>query len=131
MKEGGYFFKPTLLEGLDLGAPLAQEEVFGPVVTLHPVTSLKEAIQAVNATRYGLSASIATRDLWVAEQFLQETEVGLVHVNQPTAGVEYQVPFGGTKGSGFGPKEQGWAALEFYGDWKTQVVALPEVRDGD
>jgi aldehyde dehydrogenase (NAD+) len=101
------------------------------VVTLHPVASLQEAIQGVNATPYGLSASIATRDLGVAARFLEAAEVGLVHVNQPTAGVEYQAPFGGTKGSGYGPKEQGWAALEFYGDWKTRVVTLPEVGDGD
>jgi acyl-CoA reductase-like NAD-dependent aldehyde dehydrogenase len=131
LAEGGYFFSPTVLEGLDLKAPLAQEEVFGPVVTLHPVASLQEAIQGVNATPYGLSASIATRDLGVAARFLEAAEVGLVHVNQPTAGVEYQAPFGGTKGSGYGPKEQGWAALEFYGDWKTRVVTLPEVGDGD
>lgn len=129
-REKGYFFDPTILEGLDLKAPLAQEEVFGPVATVHPVTSLEQALEAVNATRYGLSASIATRDLGIAERFLEEAEVGLAHVNQPTAGVEYQAPFGGSKGSGYGPKEQGWAALEFYGDWKTLVITPPEVRDG-
>jgi len=127
----GYFYLPTVFEGVALESELAQEEVFGPVVTLHPVASLEEAVKAVNATRYGLSTSIATRDLGVAERFLAEVEAGLVHVNQPTAGVEYQAPFGGTKGSGYGQKEQAWAALEFYGDWKTMVVTLPEVKDGD
>lgn len=120
--EPGYFYQPTVIEGLPLDVPLAQEEVFGPVVTLHPVGSLQEAIAAANTTPYGLSASIATRKLDVAEAFLEGVEAGLVHVNQPTAGVEYQVPFGGTKLSGFGGKEQGWAALDFYGDWKTLVM---------
>ncbi|HXF81435.1 MAG TPA: aldehyde dehydrogenase family protein [bacterium] len=119
----GYYYAPTVIDGLPLEAALAQEEVFGPVVTLHPVASLEEAIRAANAVRYGLSASIATRNLAVADAFLEGVEAGLVHVNQPTAGVEYQTPFGGVKDSGFGPKEQGWSALEFYGDWKTSVVA--------
>ena len=118
----GYFFEPTVIEGLPLTAPLAQEEVFGPVVTLHPVAGLTEALEAANATRYGLSASISTKRLDVAEAFLEEVEAGLLHINQPTAGVEYQVPFGGMKSSGYGPKEQGWSAFEFYSDWKTQVV---------
>jgi aldehyde dehydrogenase (NAD+) len=118
----GYFYEPTVIEGVSLTAPLAQEEVFGPVVTLHPVTGLDEAIEAANATRYGLAASICTKNLEVAESFLERVEAGLLHVNQPTAGVEYQVPFGGVKSSSFGPKEQGWSALDFYSDWKTQVV---------
>ena len=111
-----------MIEGLPLTAPLAQEEVFGPVVTLHAVAGLEEAIEGANATRYGLSASISTRSLAVAEAFLEGVDAGLLHVNQPTAGVEYQVPFGGTKASGYGPKEQGWSTLDFYGDWQTQVV---------
>ncbi len=118
----GYFYEPTVVEGLALTAPLAQEEVFGPVVTLHKVAGLEAAIQAANATRYGLSASISTKNLEVAEAFLEQVEAGLLHVNQPTAGVEYQVPFGGVKASSFGPKEQGWSGLDFYSDWKTQVV---------
>jgi len=118
----GYFFEPTVIEGVSLTAPIAQEEVFGPVVTLHQVEGLDEAIAAANATRYGLAASISTRNLIVAEAFLERVEAGLLHVNQPTAGVEYQVPFGGVKCSSFGPKEQGWSGLDFYSDWKTQVV---------
>ncbi len=118
----GYFYAPTVIEGVSLTAPLAQEEVFGPVVTLHPVADLDQAIDAANATRYGLAASISTRSLAVADAFLERVEAGLLHVNQPTAGVEYQVPFGGVKASSFGPKEQGWSAFDFYSDWKTQVV---------
>ncbi len=120
----GYFFAPTVIEGLPLTAPLAQEEVFGPVVTLHAVAGLTEALEGANTTRYGLSASISTRRLEVAEAFLEQVEAGRVHVNQPTAGVEYRVPFGGVKSSGYGPKEQGWSTFEFYSDWKTQVVRL-------
>jgi aldehyde dehydrogenase (NAD+) len=118
----GYFYKPTAIEGLPLTAGLAQQEVFGPILTLHPVAGLREAIDGANATRYGLSASISTHNLVVAEEFMEGVEAGLVHVNQPTAGVEYQVPFGGYRFSGFGPKEQGWSALDFYSDWKTEVI---------
>ena len=118
----GYFYPPTILENVPLDAELAQSEVFGPLVTLHAVTSLDEMIQAANATEYGLSASISTRDVQVMETFLNRVEAGLLHVNQPTAGVEYQAPFGGTRASGFGPKEQGWSAFEFYSDWRTHIV---------
>lgn len=120
----GYFYTPTIIDGLPLDAPLAQEEVFGPLVTLHPVDDLAGMLAAANATRFGLSASISTRSLAVAEAFLAECDAGLVHVNQPTAGVEYQAPFGGARESGFGGKEQSWAALDFYGDWKTRVVRI-------
>ena len=119
----GYFFAPTIIEGLDPGSELAQEEVFGPVVTLHPVGSLDEAIGLANGTRYGLAASVSTRSLAVADAFVQNVQAGLVHVNQPTAGVEYHVPFGGTKESGVGPKEQGWSAIDFFSDWKTAVIS--------
>jgi aldehyde dehydrogenase (NAD+) len=120
----GHFYAPTAIDGLPLDSALAQEEVFGPIVTLHPVADLAEAIRGANAVRFGLAASIATHDLAVAESFMDGVEAGLVHVNQPTAGVEYQTPFGGVKDSGYGPKEQGWSALEFYGDWKTTVVRV-------
>lgn len=120
----GYFYEPTVLEGVPPTASIAQEEIFGPVVTLHPVSDLEEAIAMVNGVRYGLSASIATRRLDVAEAFLNGVEAGIVHVNQPTAGVEYQAPFGGVKQSGYGPKEQGWSALDFYSDWKTLVIRV-------
>lgn len=122
--QDGYFYEPTVIDGLPLDAPLAQEEVFGPVVTLHPFTDLDGMIEAANATRYGLAASVSTRNITVAETFLAHVEAGLLHVNQPTAGVEYQVPFGGTHDSAFGPKEQGWSALDFYGDWRTHVVRI-------
>jgi len=123
-ERGGYFFAPSVMEGVALDTPLAQTEVFGPLVTLHPVASIEEAIAGANATPYGLSASIATRDLGVARQFLAGVDAGLLHVNQPTAGVEYQAPFGGTKASGFGPKEQGESALDFYSDWRTRIVRI-------
>ncbi len=71
-----------------------------------------------------VAPAIATRRLDIAEAFLNGVEAGIVHVNQPTAGVEYQAPFGGVKDSGYGPKEQGWSALDFYSDWKTLVVRV-------
>ncbi|HEY6102791.1 MAG TPA: aldehyde dehydrogenase family protein [bacterium] len=118
----GYYYPPTVIDGLSLDSALAQEEVFGPVVTLHPVADIAEAIHGANAARFGLSASLATHDLNVANAFMEGVEAGLVHINQPTAGVEYQTPFGGVKDSGYGPKEQAWSALDFYGDWRTFVV---------
>jgi aldehyde dehydrogenase (NAD+) len=72
-----------------------------------------------NAVAFGLSASVQTRDLSRAFEFINRIEAGLVTVNLPSAGVEYQLPFGGTKDSSFGPKEQGPHALDFYSDWKT------------
>ncbi len=120
----GHFFPPTIVEGVDPAAELAQEELFGPVLTLHPMAGLDQAIGLANGTRYGLAATVATRSLAVAEAFLDRVDAGVVHVNQPTAGVEYQVPFGGVKESGLGPKEQGWSALDFFSDWKTRVVTV-------
>jgi aldehyde dehydrogenase (NAD+) len=72
-----------------------------------------------NAVAFGLSASVQTRDLSRAFEFINRIDAGLVTVNLPSAGVEYQLPFGGTKDSSFGPKEQGPHALDFYTDWKT------------
>lgn len=93
-------------------------------MTLHPVAGLTEALEGANATKYGLTAPISRRRLDIAEAFLEEVEAGLLHVNQPAAGVEYQVPFDGVRSSGYGPREQGWSAFEFYSHWKTQVVRL-------
>lgn len=120
----GYFYPPTILEHVPLDAELAQTEVFGPLVTLHSVSNLEEMLHAANATPFGLSASLCTRDIQVAETFFNRVDAGLLHVNQPTAGVEYQAPFGGARASGFGPKEQGWSAFEFYSDWRTFIVRV-------
>ncbi len=96
--------------------------MFGPVATLYRFESLDEALERANAVEYGLSASIFTSSLASARTFVQEIEAGIVRVNGQTAGADVHVPFGGIKSSGFGPHEQGRAAIEFY----TEVVTVYE-----
>jgi aldehyde dehydrogenase (NAD+) len=115
----GFFLEPTIFSGVKPEMTIAQEEIFGPVLALMRAADFEDALRLANATRFGLSASIQTTGLSRAFESLQRLEVGLLMVNLPSAGIEYQVPFGGTKDSSFGPKEQGPAALEFYSDYKT------------
>jgi aldehyde dehydrogenase (NAD+) len=119
----GFFFSPAIIENHNPQARLNQEEVFGPVSTLVKVKNFEEAIAVANATPYGLSGGICTTSLKYASQFRREMQAGMVMVNAPTAGVDYHVPFGGTKGSSFGPREQGGMALEFYTKVKTHYLA--------
>jgi alpha-ketoglutaric semialdehyde dehydrogenase len=118
--EDAYLLAPTLFEGVGDDAMLSCEEVFGPVTSLYRFDSLEEAIERANSVEYGLSASIFTSNLATTETFVQRAQAGLLHVNSQTAGADVHVPFGGIKGSGFGPHEQGRAALEFY----TEVVTV-------
>ena len=98
---------------------IAQEEVFGPVLAVMRAKDYDDAIRIANNIAFGLSASIQTQDVSRILEYASQIEAGLVTVNLPSAGVEYQLPFGGTKDSSFGPKEQGPAALDFYTDYKT------------
>jgi aldehyde dehydrogenase (NAD+) len=116
----GYLIAPTVFEGLADDAELSCEEVFGPVTSLYRYSTLDEAIARANAVRFGLSASIFTRDLLEVQRFTGEIGAGIIHVNSQTAGADVHVPFGGIKGSGWGPHEQGRAAVEFY----TEVVTV-------
>ena len=109
-----FLIAPTLFEGLADDAFLSCQEVFGPVTSLYSFGSLDEALRRANAVEYGLSASIYTSSLASARRFVQEIEAGIVRVNGQTAGADVHVPFGGVKSSGFGPHEQGRAAIEFY-----------------
>jgi acyl-CoA reductase-like NAD-dependent aldehyde dehydrogenase len=117
-----YLLAPTLFEGVQDDAFLSCEEVFGPVTSLYRTPDLEDALRRANATRFGLSASIFTSSLASTRRFVQEIQSGLVHVNQQTAGADVHVPFGGIKGSGYGPHEQGRAAADFY----TEVVTVYE-----
>lgn len=119
----GYFFSPAVIENQNPQARLNQEEVFGPVTTLIMVKNFEEAMQVANATPYGLSGGICTKSLKYATQFRREMQAGMVMVNAPTAGVDYHVPFGGSKASSFGPREQGGMAMEFYTKVKTHYLA--------
>jgi aldehyde dehydrogenase (NAD+) len=120
-----YLVEPTLFEGVADDAMLSCEEVFGPVASLYRFSTLDEAIARANAVPFGLSAAIFTRDLLAVQRFSQELQAGLLHVNSQTAGADVHVPFGGIKGSGFGPHEQGRAALEFYTEQVTVYQDAP------
>jgi alpha-ketoglutaric semialdehyde dehydrogenase len=118
----GYFVEPTVLCDVEPTHPVAREEIFGPVAVVLPVDSYEEAVAAANDTPFGLSASLFTRDLAKALRFSEESSTGIVKVNQSTAGTEYHVPFGGTKDSGFGHREQGKAAREFFTESRTVYI---------
>jgi len=118
----GYVIAPTVFEGVRDDAFLSCEEVFGPVTSLYRFSSLDEAMKRANATEFGLSAAIFTSSLAAATRFQNEAQAGLLHVNSQTAGADVHVPFGGIKSSGFGPHEQGRAAMEFYTETVTVYV---------
>ena len=123
--ENAYLVAPTIFEDVADDAFLSCEEVFGPVTSLYRYDTLDEALARANAVEFGLSASIFTRDLHVVERFSTEMQAGILHVNSQTAGADVHVPFGGLKGSGWGPHEQGRAAIEFYTDLVTVYQDAP------
>jgi acyl-CoA reductase-like NAD-dependent aldehyde dehydrogenase len=115
----GYFLEPAIFTGVTPEMRIAQEEVFGPVLAIMVANDFDDAMRLANCARFGLSAAIVTRDLTRVHQFVNQIEAGLITVNLPTAGVEYQLPFGGTKESSFGMREQGPQALDFYTETRT------------
>ena len=115
----GYFFAPTIFADVTPEMRIAQEEIFGPVLAVMKAADGADALRIANQIPFGLSASIQTSSLTHAFDFIHGSQAGLLTINLPSAGVEYQLPFGGTKDSSFGPKEQGPAAMEFYSDLKT------------
>lgn len=121
----GHFVSPTVFSDVASDSFLGQEELFGPVLGVIPVDGIDEAIAVANQVRYGLSASIFTRDIGRALSFVREVEAGIVHVNSETAGAEPQVPFGGYKGSSSYSREQGKAAREFFTQVKTVYFDPP------
>jgi acyl-CoA reductase-like NAD-dependent aldehyde dehydrogenase len=120
--EEAYLLAPTLFESVADDAFLSCAEVFGPVTSLYGFSDLDDALRRANAVEFGLSAAIFTSDLASARMFTEGIEAGIVRVNGQTAGVDVHVPFGGIKGSGFGPHEQGREAIEFY----SEVVTVYE-----
>ena len=115
----GYFVEPTIFADVKPEHTLAKEEVFGPVLAILRAKDFDDAMRIANDTPFGLSSSIQTSNLSKALDYVYRAEAGLLTINLPSAGVEYQLPFGGTKDSSFGPKEQGPAAFDFYSDFKT------------
>jgi aldehyde dehydrogenase (NAD+) len=124
-RDKGNFIAPTLFAGVKSDSFLGQEELFGPVLGLIAVDSLEEALAVANSVRYGLSASIFTRDIGKALTFAREIQAGIVHVNSETAGAEPQVPFGGYKGSSSYSREQGKSSREFFTQIKTVYLDPP------
>src|SRR4051794_2428439 len=122
LDEEAFLIAPTLFEGVADDAFLSCEEVFGPVASLYRFSDLDEALRRANAVEFGLSAAIFTSNLGSARTFTENIEAGIIRVNGQTAGVDVHVPFGGIKGSGFGPHEQGRAARDFY----TETVTVYE-----
>jgi alpha-ketoglutaric semialdehyde dehydrogenase len=115
----GYFLAPALITGTTAEMRVNREEIFGPVASVVRVRDLDEAITVANGSEFGLSSGIVTTSLASASRFRKQIQAGMVMVNTPTAGVDYHVPFGGTKASSMGPREQGFAAHEFYTRTKT------------
>ncbi|MBR9651377.1 aldehyde dehydrogenase family protein [Thalassovita aquimarina] len=115
----GFYMAPALVTGTDAAMRINREEVFGPVASVIRVKDYDAALAVANDTEFGLSAGICTTSLKHATHFKAHAQAGMVMVNLPTAGVDYHVPFGGTKGSSFGSREQGTYAAEFYTTVKT------------
>ncbi len=115
----GYYMSPAVIADTQTGSRINNEEVFGPVASVMRVKTYEEALAAANAGEFGLSAGICTASLKHARHFQRAVRAGMVMVNLPTAGVDYHVPFGGSRKSSYGAREQGFAAIEFYTQTKT------------
>ena len=118
----GFYLAPTLVELDKPEGPLATEEIFAPVAALIRAGSADEAIATANAVRYGLVAAVFTSDLGAALRLTRRLEAGMIRVNAPTSGVDFQAPFGGAKESSYGPREQGLAARSFYTESRTVLI---------
>jgi acyl-CoA reductase-like NAD-dependent aldehyde dehydrogenase len=119
----GFYQRPALITNTVSGMTINREEVFGPVASVIRAKDYDEALALANDTEFGLSSGICTTSLKHATHFKQHAQAGMVMVNLPTAGVDYHVPFGGTKGSSYGSREQGSYAREFYTTVKTAYTA--------
>jgi aldehyde dehydrogenase (NAD+) len=122
---GGYFVEPTVLADLPPTSRVVREEIFGPVAALLPASSYEEAVALANDTPFGLTAALFTRDLGQALRFAGDIRAGVVKVNQESAGLEFQAPFGGMRQSSSGSREQGKVARDFFTQWKTVYLDPP------
>ena len=118
----GFFHEPTIFADVAPSMRIAQEEIFGPVVSVIPCRSFEEAVAIGNGVQYGLSASIYTRDMNRAFSAMRDMDTGIFYVNAPTIGAEVHLPFGGTKATGNGHREAGTAALDVFSEWKSVYV---------
>jgi alpha-ketoglutaric semialdehyde dehydrogenase len=118
----GYFVAPTVFDYVPADAVIAQEEIFGPVLSVIRVADFEEALRVANSVKYGLSSSIYTNDAVKIFEFIDRIETGITHVNSPTIGGEAQLPFGGIKATGVGLREQGREAIDFYTEVKAVYI---------
>jgi aldehyde dehydrogenase (NAD+) len=118
----GFFIEPTIFDHVKPEYRIAQEEIFGPVLSVVRAKDYEQAMAAANASQYGLTSSIYTNDAGRIFDYCERIETGMAHVNSPTVGGEAQIPFGGMKSSGVGEREQGPTALDFYTDVKVIYV---------
>ncbi|WP_277584996.1 aldehyde dehydrogenase family protein [Psychrobacillus antarcticus] len=118
----GNYYAPTLFTNVTPNMRIAQEEIFGPVVSLIEVSSLEEAIEVNNGVKFGLSSSIYSRDVNKVFRAQRDLDTGIVYINAGTTGAEIHLPFGGTKGTGNGHRDSGVAALDVYTEWKSIYI---------
>src|SRR4051812_10546359 len=118
----GWFFEPTIFGDGNAKMRIAQEEIFGPVATVIPVSSVEEAVEIANGTPYGLSSALYTRDVNKAFRAIRDIYAGITYINAPTIGAEVHLPFGGVKATGNGHREGGLGAIDFYCQWKSVYI---------
>ena len=118
----GYFVAPTIFDHVAAESAIAQDEIFGPVLSVIRVRDFDEALRVANSVRYGLSSSIYTNDAAKIFEFIERIETGITHVNSPTVGGEAQLPFGGVKATGVGLREMGRVAIDFYTELKSVYI---------
>jgi aldehyde dehydrogenase (NAD+) len=118
----GYFVEPTIFDGVEPGSRVFREEIFGPVLAVSSAGTLEEALEFANGVEFGLSASIFTQDIDAALRFVEQAEVGMVHVNEATVGGEAQLPFGGSKSTGVGEREMSEEGVNFFTELKTVFI---------
>ena len=118
----GWFMEPTVFIDVDPKMRIAQEEIFGPVVSVIPCDGMEDAVEIANGIEYGLSSAIYTKDVNKAFCAIRDLYAGITYVNAPTIGAEVHLPFGGTKATGNGHREGGIGAIEFYTEWKSVYV---------
>ena len=118
----GYFVQPTIFDGVSPEMRIFKEEIFGPVLAVATANNLEEALKFANGVEYGLTTSIFTENITSVMKFIEDVEVGMVHVNEPTVGGEAQLPFGGTKSTGVGEREMAEEGLNFFTEIKTVFI---------